>query len=67
MDEQVKDFDDALARIKGKPKGEKGCFYTYDSAEGTISKYTAEEGKAGLKQAAKLYTFFWGEEIDLNS
>ena len=65
VDEGVKDYDDALARIQSKPKGDKNCFYTYNSDDGTIGKYTAEEGKAGLKQGANLFTFFWGEEIDL--
>ena len=66
VDEEVKSFDEALEKIKAKPKGDKNCFYTYDEKAGTIGKYTAEEGKAGMKKRQGLFTFFWGEEVDPN-
>ena len=64
VDEEVKSFDDALAKIKALPKGDKNCFYTFDEKAGTIGKYNAESGKAGMKKREGLITFFWAEEVD---
>ena len=65
VDRGVKSYDDALAKIKAKPKEEKFYFYTYDQHAGTIGKYCEEKGKTGLKQKAGVITFFWAEEISL--
>ena len=49
VDEEVKSFDEALSKMKAMPKGDKNVFYTYDQKAGTIGKYSAEDGHAGMK------------------
>ena len=65
VDRGVKSYDDALSKIKAKPKEEKFYFYTFDQHAGTIGKYNGENGHTGLKRKAGVITFFWGEEISL--
>lgn len=67
VEEEVKSFEEALAKIKAKPKEQKFCFYTYDAKAGTIAQYDAEsKGQTSMKKSSDLITFFWAEEVDPN-